>query len=228
MHAIAKHGIPVSIALYGLVLAEGFQEVRKRLLGNIFCEDGFAKRHEHGMRWFSFVTRIQLALPPIQQFECARRIGDFVAEIVRPAAIRIDVVEMLVQRFGEKPGYDVEILVVMRGQPTCVPLRHFGRAGWLRRVPCDVDFAGEQHQEGISSNDLVLEAGLLEGLGFTSHQSRVANYGLTASLISPLRDFMRANACGRSASRISSVTKSRAEMSPRRIASSASRKNRGV
>ena len=53
-------------------------------------------------------------------------------------------------------------------------------------------------------------------------------YGRTASLISPLRDFMRSNACGRSASRISSVTKSCAEMSPRRMASSASRINRGV
>src|SRR2546429_1884179 len=44
------------------------------------------------------------------------------------------------------------------------------------------------------------------------------DYGRTASLISPLRDFIRANACGRSASRISSVTKSRAEISPRLIA----------
>src|SRR5260370_36701897 len=95
----------------------------------------------------------------------------------------------------------------MRREATCVAMRHFGGAGRLRRVPCDVDFAGEQHQEGISSDDLVLEAGLLEGLGFTSHQSRVANYGLTASLISPLRDFIRANACGKSASRIPSVTR---------------------
>ena len=54
------------------------------------------------------------------------------------------------------------------------------------------------------------------------------NYGRTANLISPLRDFMRAKACGKSAKRISSVTKSRAEISPRRMASNASRKKRGV
>jgi len=73
-------------------------------------------------------------------------------------------------------------------------------------VPRDVNFAGEQHQEGTSSNDLMEEAEALEGLVSTSHQSRVTNYGLTASLISPLRDFMRAKACGKSAKRISSVT----------------------
>src|SRR5712692_168090 len=180
------------------------------------------------MRRLAFVAGVQLALPPMEQIQSARRIGNFVAEIIGPAAVGIDVVEMLVQRFGEKPRYDVEIFVVTSGEPLRVLLCFFRRAAGLGRVPRDVDFAGEQHQEGTSSNDLMGETGVLEGPGFTSHQSRAANHGLTASLISPLRDFMRANACGKSASRISSVTKSRAEMSPRRMASSASRKNRGV
>ncbi len=85
--------------------------------------------------------------PPIEQFQRARRAGNFVTEIIGPAAIRIDVVKMLVQRFGEKPRYDVEILVVVSRQPARVLLRHFERAARLRRVPRDVDFAGAQHQK---------------------------------------------------------------------------------
>jgi hypothetical protein len=51
----------------------------------------------------------------VEQFEGPLRIGDFVAEIVGPAAVGVDVVEMLVEFFGEKPGDYVEILVVVGG-----------------------------------------------------------------------------------------------------------------
>ena len=56
------------------------------------------------------------------------RVGNFVAEIVGPAAIRVDVVKMLMKFLREQPGDDVEIFVVMRGQPARVMLRLFGRA----------------------------------------------------------------------------------------------------
>ena len=79
----------------------------------------------------------------MQQFQSARRVANFVTEIIRPAAIRVDVVEILVQRFGEKPGYDVEIFVVMRCEPPRVSPSHFGRAAGLWCVPGNVDFAGE-------------------------------------------------------------------------------------
>jgi len=41
--------------------------------------------------------------PPGEQFHGARRVGNFVAEIIGPAAVSIEVVEMLVQRLREKP-----------------------------------------------------------------------------------------------------------------------------
>src|SRR5260370_37928958 len=63
-----------------------------------------------------------------------------------------------------------------------VALRLFGRATGLGGMPRDVDFAGAQHQEGTSSNGLMEKAEALEDLGFTSHQSRVTDYGRTASL----------------------------------------------
>jgi hypothetical protein len=52
---------------------------------------------------------------------------------------------MLMEFFREQPGYDVEIFVVMSGQPARVFLGGFGSAAGLRRVPGDVNFAGEQH-----------------------------------------------------------------------------------
>src|SRR5258705_2567386 len=85
--------------------------------------------------------------PPRQQFQGARRIGNFVTEIISPAAIRMSVEKMPVQRFGEKPGNDVEILVVMGRQPLGVFLRFFRRAAGFGCVARYVDFAGEQHQK---------------------------------------------------------------------------------
>jgi len=43
----------------------------------------------------TFVASVEFALPPIEEFERAICIWDFVAEIVGPAAIGVDVVEML-------------------------------------------------------------------------------------------------------------------------------------
>jgi len=47
-------------------------------------------------------------------------IGNFVAKIIGPAAVGVDIVKMLVQRFGDSPRYNIEIFVVMRGQPARV------------------------------------------------------------------------------------------------------------
>src|SRR6266576_328444 len=43
---IAEHGIPVRIALHGLVLTESYQKIREGLLGNIFRDDRLAQRYE--------------------------------------------------------------------------------------------------------------------------------------------------------------------------------------
>jgi len=86
-----------------LIPAKRLQQIRERSLWDVFGDDGFAKCHEYGMRRPSEVAGVQLALPPIEEFQGARGSRNFVAEIVRPAAIRIDVVKMLVQLFGQEP-----------------------------------------------------------------------------------------------------------------------------
>src|SRR6476620_1463904 len=97
------------------------------------------------MRRLAVITRVQLRLPPAEQFEGASGIGDFVAEIVGPTAIGIYVVEMLMEVLRQKPGHDVKILVMVGRKPARVSLRSLGCAAGLRRVAGDVNFAGEQH-----------------------------------------------------------------------------------
>jgi len=53
------------------------------------------------MRRVSVVARVQLSLPPVEELESAGAIRDFVAEIIGPAAVGVDVVEMLMEFFGE-------------------------------------------------------------------------------------------------------------------------------
>src|SRR5213082_2841407 len=66
------------------------------------------------MRRFAFVAEVEFTLPPIEKLKSAHRIGDLVAEIVGPAAVRVDIVKMLVQGLGKEPGDYVEVLVMMR------------------------------------------------------------------------------------------------------------------
>src|SRR5712664_1126177 len=155
--------MPVLIALDGLVLAESFQEIGEGLLGNIFRNDRLAQRHEDWMRRLAFVTGVQFVLPPMEQFECAVGIGNFVAKIIGPAAVGVDIVKMLVQRFGEQPRYNIEIFVVMRGQPARVFLRFFRRAAGLGRMPGDVEFAGMQHQKRWSPCKSLCDKSVVSG-----------------------------------------------------------------
>ena len=142
VNAVAEDGVPVRVPCDGLVLAESFQQIGEGLLGDIFRDDGLAQGNKDGVRRFAIVEDLQLVLPPGEQFEGALRIGDLIAKIVRPTAIGIHVVKMPMERFREKPGDDVEIFVVMRGEPAGVLLRLFGRAAGLGRVARDVNFVG--------------------------------------------------------------------------------------
>src|SRR5260370_8537562 len=52
---------------------------------------------------------------------------------------------MLVQFFREQPGDDVEVFVVVRGEPARVGLRSFQRTTRRRRVRGDFEFVWAQH-----------------------------------------------------------------------------------
>jgi len=75
------------------------------------------------MPGFSGVTLRQFRFPLIEQRQGLLRIAYFVPQIVRDPAVRVNVVEMLVQMFGQEPAYDREILVVRMRQPRTILLR---------------------------------------------------------------------------------------------------------
>jgi hypothetical protein len=72
---------------------------------------------------------------------------DFIAEVVGPAAIGVEIVEMLVQVFWKQPAGYVEIFVVMRGEPASVLLGRLRRTAPRRDVLRDLEFAWAQHQK---------------------------------------------------------------------------------
>ena len=61
-------------------------------------------------------------------------IADLVAQIVGPAAERVDVVEILMQALGQQEADDVKIFVVVGGQPARVCSR-FARASSVGSAP---------------------------------------------------------------------------------------------
>src|SRR5579859_6264917 len=148
--AVVDDGVPVGIALDGLVLAEGLQQVGEGLLRNVFRDDGLTQCDENRVPGLVVIAGVEFALPPIEKFEGAIRVGNFVAEVVGPAAVGVDVVEMLVEFFGEEPGDDVEIFVVVRGEPTGVLLRGGGGAAGGRDVGGESEFVGTEHSKLFS------------------------------------------------------------------------------
>jgi hypothetical protein len=52
---------------------------------------------------------------------------------------------MLVQFLREKPGDDIEVFVVMRGEPMSVLLGQSGRTARRRQVPGDFEFVRSKH-----------------------------------------------------------------------------------
>ena len=84
------------------------------------------ERYKHRMRGLAAVHAVQFSTPPIEQPQALSLVSDFVAQIVRPAAEGIDVVEILMQALGKQKADDVEILVVMRRQPASIGAGLFG------------------------------------------------------------------------------------------------------
>src|SRR6266566_1193699 len=134
----------------------------------------------------------------------------FVAKVVRPAAVGVHVIEVAAQAPRQHPGYDMEIFVMVRRQPMRVMLRLCHRAAQRRQRRGNLDFRWAH------------------GFAESAVRRRGAIYGITATFISPFRCFMCWNMEGSSCRGISALTKSRARISPRAMASMASRIKRGV
>ena len=75
------------------------------------------------------VHGVQFAAPPGEQAEAFGGIAHLVGQIVRPAAVRVHVVEILVETLGQQEADDVKILVVVGGQPARVGAAFLGRPG---------------------------------------------------------------------------------------------------
>lgn len=124
IHAVTEDRVPVGVTLDGLILAKGLEEIGEGLARQVFSNNGFAQSDEDGMSGLAFVAGVEFAFPPMEELESASGIFYFIAEVVRPSAISVDIIKMLVKAFWQEPGDDVEILVVMRGEPARISLRH--------------------------------------------------------------------------------------------------------
>src|SRR5579872_1333671 len=62
-------------------------------------------------------------LPFVQQRQRLRGVADFIAEIIRNAAIGVDIVEMLMQMLRQKPRHYRKVFVVTLGQALAVGIR---------------------------------------------------------------------------------------------------------
>ena len=87
---------------------EGMNQIRKRLLGKLVLTNSASQCDKHRMLRLACIHAIEFAAPPIQQPETFCRVADLIAKIVRPAAERIDVVEVLVKLLRKQEADYVE------------------------------------------------------------------------------------------------------------------------
>ena len=106
---------------------ERADQVGEELLREIVFRAPSSERDKHRMLDVAEVHGLQLAAPPGEQTQAFGGVANFVAQIVRPAAERIHVIEILVQALRQQETDHMEIFVVMRGQPARILLGLFQR-----------------------------------------------------------------------------------------------------
>ena len=77
--AVIEHALPVCVAMNGLILPKRDQQIGKRLHGNMKFANGFRQRHKNRVRGRASVGAAKLVFPGVEQFDGARRIGNFIA-----------------------------------------------------------------------------------------------------------------------------------------------------
>ena len=134
------------IALDGLVLAKGFEQIGERLLRNVFGANCFAQSDEDRMRRAAVIAGIEFALPPVEELEGAVQSREFRRRDRRPSGNRHRHCRNAGAARGEQPADHVEIFVVVGGEPAGVLLRCLRRSsagrGRVRRfrVRCGATF----------------------------------------------------------------------------------------
>src|SRR5258706_11383203 len=107
----------------------------------------------------ALVALFKLLLPCREQTQSAFPVTGFVGQIVRPAAVSVYIMEILMQPLWQEECRDVEILVVRAGQGAGVPLS-FGRR---HRQRCVYPFQRQRNEErGMRSECRI---------GFCTHSS---------------------------------------------------------
>ena len=105
-----------------LVAAKSDQQVSKGSKWDREFADCLAQGDKHWMVRLARVTSAQLLFPPVQQTEAAIGIMHLVGQVIGPAAIGINRVEMWTQRPRQQGAGHMEILVVRGGQGTAIGL----------------------------------------------------------------------------------------------------------
>ena len=88
--AIRQHVIEGFEARNGLILAERGEQIGEFVLRDVESLDGVRQRHEYGMLRRTLVTGVEFVLPLIEKFQRCGGVADFVAEIIRNAAVGVD------------------------------------------------------------------------------------------------------------------------------------------
>ncbi len=217
--AVSEHAVPRGVTMHRLVLPKRHEQIRKRLDRNVARAYGLPQRNENRMRRLARITVPQFPVPTVQQLQGARGVGDLISKVVRPAAVRIQIVKMLMESLGKQPRGHIEIFVVVCGEPARVAFGLRKRTARRRHAAGNFEFNGNLHGVGPAAGT--------SGAAWKSPRGE-NGYGITATFISPLRCFMCSNIFGSSVSGISAFTKSHERISPRAMASRASRMKRGV
>ncbi len=127
--AVAEQILEGVVALDELVLLEGGEQVEERLGRNVKSADGVAQGDEDGMVRLAVVTAAQLLTPPAEQGQGARSAAGLIRQIVGPAAVGVDGVEMTDQGTRQQDRGDGEVFVVGPRQATAIKLCPCAR-GW--------------------------------------------------------------------------------------------------
>ncbi len=100
----------------------------------------------------AFVASVEFAAPEIEESQRLLCIADFVAEIVGNPAVGIDSMEVRAEALGQKPGCDVEVLVVCFGEVLAPGASFFERGSLVGNAIAGGEGGPSEREEGSCSD----------------------------------------------------------------------------